>query len=154
MQLNFKKTSGVPFARKAPYVYDKVEYQADLKDGDIVPILDGGVEEEGNWGKQVNFKIKTRNGDKKMGFNQATINVLVTEFGGDTSKWIGKEVKVILQKKLIGGKKSIVAYLVTEGWSLDEYGELVKEGAQKPADDDIDTIEYPDEKIDAEEIPF
>ena len=61
-----------------------------------------------------------------MALNQQTVNVLVEEFGDDTETWVGKEVKVILQKKLIAGKKSIISYLVVEGWKLDEFGELTQ----------------------------
>lgn len=123
----FKKIGGgVPFARKAPYEYEGVKYEADLKDGDIVKVLDGGNVEQGNYGEQTNFKVKTRNGEKKLAFNQSTINVLIDEFGDDTENWIGKDLNVLLVKKLIAGKKSIVPYLVVKGWTLDEYGELVK----------------------------
>lgn len=128
----FKKIGGgVPFARKAPYEYEGIKYEADLKDGDIVKVLDGGNVEQGNYGEQTNFKIKTRNGEKKLAFNQSTINVLIDEFSDDTENWMGKDLKVLLVKKLIAGKKSIIPYLVVDGWSLDEYGELVKGEAKK-----------------------
>ena len=126
MKLFIKRGGGVPFVKKVDYEYQGVKYQADLKDGDVIKIFDAGVVEVGQFGEQNNFKVKTRNGEKKLGLNQATINVLVEEFGDDTEAWVGKEVKVILQKKLIAGKKSIIPYLVVEGWKLDSYGELVK----------------------------
>ena len=69
--------------------------------------------------------------------------MLVQEFGDDTELWINKDVKVILKKDVIAGKKVIIAYLVTEGWSLDEYGELVKEGSQNN-----------NEEIKVEDLPF
>lgn len=132
----FKKTGGgVPFAKKAPYEYDGVQYEADLKSGDTIKIIDSGNIEIGQFGEQYNFKIKTRNGEKKLGFNQKTLNVLIDEFGDDTEEWIGKEVKVILKKDLIAGKKVVIPYLITEGWQLDEYGELVKSG-QESIDED------------------
>jgi hypothetical protein len=134
MKVHKKLGGGVPFARKEPYEYDKVAYEADLKNGDVVTILDGGVLESGQWGEQNNFKIKTRNGDKKVSFNQKTINVLVDSFGDETENWVNKDVNVILQKALVAGEKRIIAYFVTAGWSLDEYGELVKEGSQESVD--------------------
>lgn len=150
MEFKIKRGGGVGFARKEQYEYEGVKYEADIKVGDLVKILDSGTEEDGQWGKQSNFKIKTRNGEKKLAFNQATINVLVEEFGKESENWIGKDVKVLISKKVIAGKKCIIPYLVTEGWSLDEYGELIKEGGSKK--EEIDTIEYPDEGIDT--IPF
>ena len=148
MKLQIKKAGGVPYARKEPYEYDGTRYDADLKTGDTVRILDSGTIEQGTYGEQKNFKIKTRNGEKKLAFNQSTINVLVQEFGDDSENYVGKEVKVILKKDVIGGKKVIIVYLVTEGWSLDEYGELVKEGADGISETNIE------EDIKAEDLPF
>ncbi|MFA7290355.1 MAG: hypothetical protein WC055_15885 [Melioribacteraceae bacterium] len=141
MKLSIKKGGSLPYARKEPYEYDGTKFEADLKHGDIVKILDGGEIETGNFGEQTIFKIKTRNGDKKLGFNQATINTLIIEFGDDTDLWVGKEVNVILQKKVIAGKKCIVPYLVTYGWELDEYGELCKE--VKKMDEDVNPKDIP-----------
>lgn len=151
MKLSIKKGSGVPFVRKAPYEYDGTKFDADIKSGDIIKIIDSGNIEMGQYGEQKNFKVKTRNGEKKMAFNQATINVLVEEFGEDSENFVGKDVKVILKKDVIAGKKVIIPYLVTEGWSLDEYGELVKEGRDY---DKEDIIEYPEEDINVDDIPF
>ena len=128
MKLSIKRGGGVPFARKEPYEYDGVKYDADLKDGDIVRIIDSGNVEMSQYGEQKNFKIKTRNGEKRLAFNQQTQNVLIEEYGEETEEWVGKNVKVILRKDVIGGKKAIIPYLVTDGWLLDEYGELVKDG--------------------------
>ncbi len=125
----YKKTGGgIPFARKESYEYDGAKYDADLKNGDIVKILDSGNIEMGQYGEQNNFKIKTRNGEKKLAFNQKTMNVLIEEFGDETESWVGKDVSVILKKDVIANKKVIIPYLITQGWALDEYGELVKEG--------------------------
>lgn len=142
---------GVGFARKAAYEYEGTKYEADLKNGDIIKILDGGtVESNQNFpGESKNFKIKTRNGERKTGFNQKTINVLATEFGEETEEWINKDVNVIIWKTIIAGNKRDVAFFVTEGWKLDEYGELVKDGqtATKKKYEDVD-------EIPAGDIPF
>ena len=142
MKLSIKRGGGVPFARKESYEYDGVGYEADLKNGDVVKILDSGNVEMGQFGEQKNFKIKTRNGEKKLAFNQATQNVLIEEFGDETESWIGKDVNVILKKDVIAGKKVIIPYLVVEGWSLDEYGELVKSGGEKETVEDSEEIPY------------
>ena len=127
MKLSIKSGGGLPYVRKESYEYDGTQYEADLKHGDVVRILDSGETETGNYGEQIVFKIKTRNGDKKLNMNQSTINVLVQEFGNDTEKWTGKDVTVLLRKTVIAGKKVIVAYLATPSWQIDEYGELVKD---------------------------
>lgn len=143
MKFQIKRGGGVGFARKTDYEYEGTKYEADLKDGDIIKILDSGITEAGNFGEQNNFKVKTRNGEKKLAFNQSTINVMVQEFGDDSENWVGKDVKVILQKKVIAGKKSIIPYLVTEGWYLDEYGELVKKGSETGSAQQISDGEAP-----------
>ena len=126
MKMIKKVNTGVGFARKAPYEYEGTQHEADLKDGDTIKILDGGMIETGQFGDQHNFKIETRNGEKKMSFNQATVNVLIDELGEESETWINKEVRVILKKDTIAGKKVIIAYFVIGEWGLDEYGELVK----------------------------
>jgi len=141
MKLSIRNNGSLPYARKEPYEFENQEFEADLKTGDVITILDSGEVEQGNYGEQLVFKIKTRNGDKKLSFNQSTVNVLITEFGEDTEKWIDKEVNVLLQKKVIANKKCIVPYLVLDGWKLDDYGELNKETSAK--DKDVDPKEIP-----------
>lgn len=132
MKFKIKEGGGIAFANKKDYEYDGKKYEADLKDGDEIAILDAGTKEEGKFGIQDNFTIQTRNGEKKLSFNQSTINVLVEELGEESNEWVGKKVKVILQRKVIAGKKCIVPYLVVGKWAIDDWGELskpkVKEG--------------------------
>lgn len=143
MKLQIKRGGGLPYARKEPYEYDGTKYEADIKDGDTITILDSGTTETGTYGEEVNFKIKTRNGDKKLTFNQTTINVLVQELGEDSDNWAGKDVKVILQKKVIAGNKRIIPFLVIGEWFLDEYGELVKKGELlNTAENSIDDVPF------------
>lgn len=126
MQLNkIVKVSGA-YARKEPYEYEGKHYDADIQNNDKVTILDAGTEVTGQYGEQIVFSIKTRNGEKNYPINQASINVLVDAFGSDTTKWVGKEVKVLTKKGVFAGKKGIASYLVTDEYTLDDFGELVK----------------------------
>jgi len=143
---------GGAFARKEPYEYEGSKFEADIKNGDTVKITTAGTVVTGQFGDQHVFGIQTRNGEKNMTFNQKTINILVDEFGADSTKWAGKEVNVLLHKTLIAGKKCTVAYLVTPGWTLDEYGELVKVGEQPTIGNT--GVPYPEEEINSEDIPF
>ena len=153
-----KTGGGLAYARKENYEYEGKQYEADLKVGDTIKILNGGETEQGTYGEQHIFNITTRNGDKRLSFNQNTINVLITEFGEDTDKWVDQDVKVILEKKLIAGKKCIVPYLVTEGWSLDDYGELMKPTNSKASQDiqaPVEDVPPPTDKdVKVEDIPF
>ena len=159
MQVSIKKGGGLPYARKGPYEYQGTQYEADLKSGDIITILDGGVEEQGTYGKQLNFKVKTRNGEKKLSVNQKSRNVLAEAFGTETEGWVNKNVNVILKKDVIAGKKVEIVYLVVDGWEMDDYGDLVKIGDAKIADqtkvkEKLDKTEQPIEEIDPADIPF
>lgn len=148
-------SGGIGFLRKIPYEYGGIQYEADVKTGDIVTILDAGVVEKKiskYTGKEIEdhiYKIKTKNGEKRTPLNQDTRNVLVDEFGEDSENWIGKNVNVIIFKTIIAGNKRDILYLVTPEWKLDEYGKLTREGGPK-----VDTIEYPSEEIDPKDIPF
>lgn len=153
MEIQKKVGGGVPFARKEAYEWEKVKFEADIKDGDLVTILNEGVIEPNKYGGESHmFHIKTRNGDKKVGFNQRTLNVLHDELGKDSKDWVNKDVNVILEKTTIAGKRCIVAYFVTGDWKLDDYGELSKLG--QSTDKKAASIEYPEEEINPDDIPF
>lgn len=128
MKMITKATSdGIGYASKSDYEYEGKTFDADLKDGDTVTILNEGVIEPGQFGDQHYFKVKTRNGEKKAPFNQSSINILVPALGDDSETWIGKEVNVLTKKTVIAGNKVIVAYFVTEGYYLDDFGDLVND---------------------------
>ncbi len=123
-----KATSdGIGYASKSDYEYEGKNYEADLQHGDTITILDSGAIEQGQFGDQHYFKVKTRNGEKKTAFNQSSINVLVAGLGDESETWIGKDIKVLTKKTVIAGKKVVVAYVVTEGWYLDDFGDLMND---------------------------
>lgn len=117
-------SDGTPYARKEAYEYEGTKYEADLQDGDTVTIKDEGRIEDGTYGEQHKFVVETRNGDKRASFNPSSINILIDELGEDSKNWIGKKVKVLTKKTVIANKKRVVAYFVTDGWYLDDYGDL------------------------------
>jgi len=129
-----KETSGdgVAYARKEDYEWEGQSYKADILDGDKVTIKDEGIIVDGQYGPQKKFLVSTRNGDKRMTLNQSSENILIGAYGKESKDWIGKEVIVLTRKAVIANKKVIVAYLVTEGWSLDDYGDLVNESQDMP----------------------
>lgn len=134
MEMITKATSdGIGYASKSDYEYEGKNYEADLQNKDKVTILNSGVIEPSKYGDQHYFKIQTRNGEKKTPFNQSSINVLVPVLGTESEEWIGKEVIILTKKTMIAGEKRVVAYFVTEGWYLDDFGDLVKD--EVPAED-------------------
>ena len=111
--------------------------------GDTVTILDEGTKVEGQFGEQFVIKIKTKNGEKNVNFNQTTINILIDDLGDDTANWVGNQVFIRTKKTVIAGKKCEVYYFVNPSWDFDEYGDLVKAGNK---------ADYPEN--DGENIPF
>ena len=154
MQMNKKAVGdGVGYARKEAYEYENKQYEADLQNGDTVTIKDEGIIETGDYGDQHKFIVETRNGDKRASFNQSTINILVEEFGKESKDWVGKKVKVLTKKTVIANKKVIVVYFVTDGWFLDEYGDL-ENGSPKKAQETKGESDYPEKTINPDDIPF
>lgn len=157
-----KKTSvGGAFARKEDYEYEGTKYEADIKNGDKVKILNAGDVVTGEYGDQHVFQIETRNGEKNAPFNQSSINALVDSWGDESEEWVGKEVKVLTKKGTFGGKKGIAAYFVPDSYELDDYGELVK--GKTVGDTDVAYPESetsngdgttPADELNPEDIPF
>lgn len=140
----YKKTSlGGAYARKKSYNYEGKDYEADLKDGDIITILDSGNTVTGEYGDQFVLKIKTRNGEKNMAINQTSDNNLVDAFGDESENWVGKEVKVWIIKAIVSGKLQLVSYLSDPKASMDDEGRfhLGQPSKANNDDDGLDSIE-------------
>lgn len=148
MRIVKKVSTGVAFAKKEPYEWEGKKYEADIKDGDNIKILNEGSAITGQFGDQIVFLVSTRNGEKTLPLNQSSLNVLHDELGEESKEWIGKEVRVILQKGTFAGKRGVATYIVTGDWHLDEWGELVKPSIEQ-GDDQESSAE-----IAPEDIPF
>jgi len=172
MQVTIKATSdGIGYASKNAYEWEGKSYEADIQNGDKVKVLNGGTIEEGKFGPQHYFRIETRNGEKKAPFNQSSINVIAGVLGTETEDWVGKTIHVLTKKGVFAGTKGIAAYFVTEGWYLDEYGDLVSDAQvqetvapvftpKTEAQEKIEAIRnqdvpnYPEDEINPDNIPF
>lgn len=126
MKMNKKSSVLGIWAKKEPYEYEGKQYEPDLMVGDRVKLLDAGQVVPGEYGEQTIFSIMTRNGERNIALNQSSINVLVDEFGDESADWVGREVRVLMKKDVVAGKRVIIAYLVAEGWYLDDFGDLAK----------------------------
>ena len=93
----------------------------------------------------------TRNGEKKAAFNQSSINVVAGTYGTETAEWIGKSVRVLTKKDVVAGKKVVIAYYVTEGWYLDDFGDLVKD--EPKVDITVVTVDPTEVNVPAREYP-
>jgi hypothetical protein len=99
----------------------------DIKNGDVVKILSSGIEEEGNYGTQTVFKIETRNGERKAGFNQTSINAFINEYGEEDANWVGKSANIIVVK--VPGKDPFY-YFAPDGYIIGDTG-LEKEATKE-----------------------
>ena len=99
-----------------------VKKGVDIKDGDETVILNEGSIVPGDYGDRHVFKIKTKNGEKNVSFNQTSLNACFESFGEESEHWVGKQVKVTIVKQNVAGKFVDVAYLAPPDWVLGEDG--------------------------------
>ena len=112
MKFTKKVSTGVPFARKGE----------DIKNGDVVVITNEGQEIDGKFGTQNVFSVKTKTAEVAMSFNQTSLNAIIDEYGDDSVKWIGKEVKIHTIKQNVSGKFIEVYYVAPIGYEMGESG--------------------------------
>lgn len=148
LQKNVFEKLEVPFIKKGE----------EVSNGDIVTIT-GDIKSRPNRfdvdKDQLIIKIRADVGERYIGLNQDSINILIDEFKSNDSKdWVGKKVKVLLVKRIIGGNKVIVAYLVGESWELDDYGAPTNPGVQED-NEEIPVIQTDEEhEIKLSDVPF
>lgn len=107
--MKFKKTAEGRFAKLGE----------DFKDNDILLITGDSIEQEGEFGTQVLFPVKTIKGDEKnLSFNATSRNRLIDIYGDESEKWVGKEVQVHVVKQNVGGKMKDVVYLCAPGQEM------------------------------------
>lgn len=124
-----------------------VKVGVDIKDGDRIKILDGGViDDTGNFGPKKVFRIMTRSREEfVLNFNQTSLNNLVDGFGGESEEWVGKVAKAFVVRQMVGDGLKNVLYLAPEGWVMDDDGKFSPEKEVE--------AEIPDDDI-ASSIPF
>jgi len=112
----------------------------DIKDGDVIKILDSGTIISGDYGDRHAFKVETINGEKVLSFNQTSLNNLVDAIGEESESWVGQEAKVFVVKQMVSNKLRNIAYLTGKDWTMTDDGTFIKS-----KDDSLDNIEYPEE---------
>lgn len=93
----------------------------DIKNGDILTILDEGKKVDGEFGSQNVFTVKTSSGKEgNVTFNQTSINNLIDGYGKESKEWIGKEIKIEVIKQNVQGKLTNVYYFLHPKAELNE----------------------------------
>lgn len=124
----------------------------DIKDGDRILIIDGGTEITSQYGEQIVYKVKTRNGEKNLGINQTSTNALIDAFGDETTGWIAKEATAVTVKQMVSGSLKDVIYLVPDGFAMNNSGKIVKKDTDTEPGEKV--IKLDEGEADADEIPF
>lgn len=138
------------FNAKTSVVGDWAKKGEDIKNSDVLVLLDAGRIVEGQFGEQNVFSVKTKNGAKNISMNQTSINALVAEYGKESTNWIGKTVIVHSIKQNVQGKFTDVYYFVPFGYEMGSYG-FEKTGVQAAAKEELPTIQL---EVDGEVVPF
>lgn len=126
--------------------------KSELKNGQRAKIVSETEPIEGQYGTQDVAKVRFegQNDSVNVNLNGATTNALIDAFGEDSKEWIGKVLKVQLEKMVVSGKRVTALYLIPEGYSLgeDSGGYLVISKGDKTVQVDEETGE------DLSEMPF
>lgn len=133
-----------------------------LTNGTVVKILSEAKIEPGQTGEQLVAKVKIKGSEdeaKNIAINKPSRKALMEVYGNNTTDWIGKIFTIALERVVIGGKRSIAAYLIPQGYELseDNGGYLVVQPVGMEKQDTVepepvaDTLE---EEINPEDIPF
>jgi len=132
-----------------------------LRNGDIMKLVSEAREEEGQNGKQVVAKcrVKGQEGEaKNVNINVPSKNALIDSFGDDSKNWVNKHLTVRVESGVFAGKRGTALYLIPEGYSLGEdsggYIVITKAGQPAPQAPQEETIQYPEEDVRPEDIPF
>lgn len=88
----------------------------DFDEGDVLQLVSAGETVSGEFGDRLMFKVKTKNGELNLSFNQTSINHLIDAYGDNTSAWEDKNVKVWVVDQNVQGKIRGVVYLTAPDW--------------------------------------
>ena len=115
------------YTKKVSIKVDFAVKGVEIKDGDIIQLLDEGRTEPGTFGPQHVFKVKLAGGtEKDFSVNQTSLNNLIDAFGDEASEWIDKDVRVWAILQSVSGKMKKVYYLSHKDAEIDEAtGEFV-----------------------------
>jgi hypothetical protein len=94
----------------------------ELKSGERLKIMTEAQLVEGQNGAQLVAKVR-RSGIQdqfNVAINNTSKNGLIRAYGDDTADWVDKVVTAVTEKTIIGGKRSVILYLVPEGYELKE----------------------------------
>jgi hypothetical protein len=130
----------------------------ELNNTDMLKIVSEAKIEEGQNGPQLVCKVKVKGGDneaKNIAINKPSKRALVEKFGNNTTAWIDQVFSIELEKTNVGGKRGLALYLIPEDYQVseDENGYIVVNRKSFHVENEP-TVQYPNEEINPEDIPF
>jgi hypothetical protein len=108
----YKKTEriGGQFAKKGE----------DIKQDDIITILNEGKPFQGKFGVQDIFLIRVPGGEERnITMNKTSLNNMIDAYGEDSASWVGKEAKVWFVMSNVKGKMTQVLYVAHPDATID-----------------------------------
>ena len=129
---------------------------------EVKPIESNFKDKEGNVQTQDVCKVHFEGQKESVNtsLNRATIGGLIDKFGDDSVNWQGHYLTVEMENIRVAGKASTALYLIPEGYEKtnDDNGYAVVTKVSVPthqrATDPLPEVEYPEEDINPEDIPF
>ena len=130
-----------------------------LKTGDLIKLTTEAKEvpsQQGGMQVVAKCKVKGQQGESNISINKPSKNALIVAFGDDSTNWIDKPLTVSIEKTIIAGKRGIAAYLIPEGFEVteDEGGYVVVSKIGGQASVPLNGVEYPEEEINPDDVPF
>lgn len=129
----------------------------DFRDGDMLVVLNEGVQTEGTFGVQDIFKVRVPSGEElSLSFNKTSLNNLIDAFGDDSKAWIGQSVRVWRIRQNVQGKMVLVTYVSHPDATIDEESGdfMLPVRPQSPVPSTVADMHDASGEIDPSEIPF
>lgn len=135
--------------------------KASLKTGDVAKIKTEATEEPSQLGGTqlvAKLHVKGHTEPANIAINKPSKNALIDAFGDDTKNWVDKLLTINVERTIISGKRGYALYLVPEGFEVGEdsggYIVVSRIGGAPTDAEPKDTVEYPEEDINPNDIPF
>lgn len=138
----------------------------DVKHKDVVVVASEGKwgesdtfkDDDGNPAREFRIDLKLSNGEtRNTTLRSSNVKLLGKAFGTETKDWIGKELRA-WKTKSEKAKAGFVFLFVPTDWERDDTGEWVvpetTPGIARATAPIGDTIDYPEETINPDDIPF
>lgn len=152
---------------KSSSVFGKWLDKKALVNGDVIKIVSEASEQPNRQGDgtQLVVKVLVKGKSKEpenFSINTQSRNALIDAFGKDTKEWVDKVLNIAVEKVIVAGKRGIAVYLIPEGMVMKENADGFvyvghpesESGKVKESKGGSEPVDYPEEEINAEDIPF